>query len=288
MNNKRTFFIALTFLTAILACAVPGLPTASVPAPMVEPGRLETMVAETVSVAIAQTEQAQPTLRPTSTSTSTSTPISSATSTLETIPSGSTLIIQDNGSTIFRDDRAGYEITIPDGWLAVRVNEQEYFDALTSAGAADPNIQESLQGIKTRDPNTFRLLAIDTQDGHVQSEFVTDINFIWDEQKEISFDSDEDLQAIAEELSAAPSAFRFEIVSTRIITAANGIQFGVIEAKSSFTDALDAKVNIYQKQIFFKAKTGTQSIIFTTVESLKETTLPAFDVMLETIRIVTE
>lgn len=286
MNNKRTFFIALTFLTAIIACVVPGLPTASAPAPMVEPGRLETMVAETVSVAIAQTEQAQPTLRPTSTSTST--PISSATSTLETIPSDSTLTIQDNGSTIFRDDRAGYEITIADGWLAVRVNEQEYFDALTSAEAADPNIQESLQGIKTRDPNTLRLLAIDTQDGHLQSEFVTDINFIWDEQKEVSFDSDEDLQAMAEELSAAPSAFRFEIVSTRIITTANGIQFGVIEAKSSFTDASDAKVNIHQKQIFFKAKTGTQSIIFTTVESLKETTLPAFDVMLETIRIVTE
>ena len=170
----------------------------------------------------------------------------------------------------------------------MRVNEQEYFDALKLAEAADPNIQKSLQGINTKDPNTFRLLAIDTQDGHVQSEFVTDINFIWDEQKEISFDSDEDLQAIAEELSAEPATFRFEVASVQIITAANGIQIGVIEAKSSFTDTSDAEVSIYQKQVFFKVKTGTQSIIFTTVEGLKEATLPAFDAILETISLIVE
>jgi hypothetical protein len=282
MNNRRTFFIALTFLATIIACAVPGLPTVSAPAsaPIVDTGRLETMVAETVSAAIAQTEQARPTptLVPTSKPTQTATP--------ETITSGSMLTIRDDGSTVFTDERAGYEITLPDGWLALRINEQEYNDALTLAEAADPNIQETLLGIKTQDPNTFRLLAIDTQDGHIQSEFVTDIHFIWDEQ--MSFDSIEDLQAIAEELPNAPTAFRFEVTTVQTIIAPNRIQFGVIEAKSSFTNTSGDEVNIYQKLVFFKGKTGTQSIIFTTTDGLKETTLPAFDAMLETINLIAE
>ena len=282
MNNRRTFFIALTFFAAIIACAVPGLPTASapVPAPIVEPGRLETMVAETVSAAIAQTEQARPTptLAPTSKPTQTSTPVVNT--------SGSTLTIQEDGSTVFVDERAGYEITILDGWLAVRVNEQEYSDAMTLAETADPNIQETLLGIKTQDPNTFRLLAIDTQDGHILSEFVTDIHFIWDEQ--MSFDSIEDLQAIAEELPNAPTAFKFEVTTVQTIIAPNGIQFGMIEAESSFTNTSGDEIGIYQKQVFFKAKTGTQSIVFTTVDGLKEITLSAFDAMLETISLIAE
>ena len=284
MNNRRTFFIMLIFLTTIIACAVPGLPTASAPAPapIVDTGRLETMVAETVSAAIAQTEQVRPTptLVPVSRSTQT------ATRSAEAATSGSTLTTHEDDSTIFVDERAGYEITLPDGWLAVRINEQEYYDAWTLAEAADPNIQETLLGIKTEDPNVFRLLAIDTQDGHIQSEFVTDIHFIWDEQ--MSFDSIEDLQTIANEIPNASTAFRFEVTSVQTIMAPNGIQFGMIEAKSSFTNASGDVVNIYQKQVFFKAKTGTQSIIFTTIDGLKETTLPAFDAMIETISLIAE
>ncbi len=282
MNNRRIFFIALAFLASITACVIPGLQPASVltPAPTTDAGRIVTMVAETVSAAIAQTEQT----RPTPTLVPASTPIQTATP--ETITSGSTLTTQDDGSTVFTDAHAGYEITIPDGWLVVRINEQEYYDAWTLAEAADPNIQETLLGIKTEDPNTFRMLAIDTQDGHIQSEFVTDIHFIWDEQKEISFDSIEDLQVIANEIPATPTAFRFEVTTVQIIIAPNGIQFGVIEAKSSFTNTSGDEVNMYQKQVFFKAKTGTQSIIFTTVDGLKETTLPAFNAMLETISLI--
>ena len=80
MNNRRIIFIALMFLAVIVACAVPGLPTASAPdpAPIVDTGRLATMVAETVSAAIAQTEQSvpSPTPIPLSSSTSISTPTS--------------------------------------------------------------------------------------------------------------------------------------------------------------------------------------------------------------------
>lgn len=283
MDHRRISFISLIFLTTVMACVVPGLPTASAPvfAPTVDTGRSGTMVAETVSAAITQTEQAYPT--PTLVPTSTVTHTVSATPTSATITSGSALTTQADGSTVFVDDLAGYEVTIPDGWLTVRVDGQEYSDALTLAETADLNIQETLLGIKTRDPNTFRLLAVDTQDGHIQNEFVTDIHFILDDQ--LSFDSIEDLQSIAEELPNAPTAFRFEVTTIQTVIAPGGIQFGLIEAKSSFISTSGDEIGIYQKQVFFKAKTGTQSIVFTTVDGLKEITLSAFDAMLETIKL---
>jgi len=62
----------------------------------------------------------------------------------------------------------------------------------------------------------------------------------------------------------------------------------MIEAESSFTNTSGDEIGIYQKQVFFKAKTGTQSIVFTTVDGLKEITLSAFDAMLETISLIAE
>lgn len=102
MNNGRTFFIALTVFAAIVACAVPGLQPASVPIPAPTADTsiiLSTMVAETVSAAIALTEQAFP--KPTIVPTSILTPAP------EIVLPGSTLTMQEDGSTLFVDEFAG-------------------------------------------------------------------------------------------------------------------------------------------------------------------------------------
>jgi hypothetical protein len=313
MNTRRTLFIALIFLATIVACAIPGIPTTSAPtlAPIVDTGQVGTMVAETVSAAIAETEQAHPTATPsqppTSTpvpaSTTTSTPAPTETSTAQTSATQSTLTVptvsptaqtslsksslteQDDGSMLFVDERAGYRITLPAGWLAVRVNEKEYQDAFSLEETVNPNVHQSLLSIQDEDPNTFRLLAVDTQPAHIQNEFVTDMRFVLSGQKNISLSTDADLQAIAQKIPTSATVFRFEVTSVKIITTANGTRLGEIEAKSSFTSATGTTVILYQKQVFFNIKAGNQSIILTTVSDLKGTLLPVFDAMLETIKV---
>ncbi len=186
---------------------------------------------------------------------------------------------------LFADGRAGYELKLPSGWLAVRINEQEYLDAFSLEESANTNIQQALLSVQKEDPNVFRLLAIDTKVAHIQNDFVTDMRFVLNEKKTISLSSDADLQAIAKDISASATVFRFEVTSVKIITSASGTQFGVIEAKSSFTNPSGADVAVYQKQVFFNVKTGSQAIIFTTVDGLKDTLLPAFDAMIETIKV---
>jgi len=297
MNNRRAFFIVLTYLAVITACVVPtGLPTASAPvvtAPTVDTGRIAVMVAETVSVAITQTAQAQPTatliLAATATaqatSTATPTPAPTETAAATASPSQSTLTRQADGSTLFADDRAGYEIKLPAGWMAVRINEKEYQDALALKEASNIVVQQALLSVQSENPNVFRLLALDTQAAHIQNDFVTDMRFAFEEGKNISLSSDADLQAIAQKISASAAVFRFEVTSVKVVTLASGMQLGMIEAKASFTNPSGAEVGVYQKQVFFNAKTGTQSIIFTTVSDLKDTLLPAFDAMVEAIKV---
>ncbi len=278
MNAKRNLFITLVSLLTVLACAIPGQgQPASAPAPTIDTGKLETMVADTVANALTQTQQAAPVM-PLSTSTPapTDTPTPGAASDI-----GSTLQIQENGSTIYTDDRAGYSILIPSGWLAVRVNQQEYYDAWSLASAADPRIQQSLLSIQNLDPNIYRLFSFDVQDGHLVNDVVTNILFLWDQNDTMSFDTDEDLQKMAEDLPKNNAGLK--VLSSSLVILPNSMTVGVIESESTTKNSSGNDVTIFQKQVFFKVSKGTQGIALTTENSLKDVIVPAFDSMVETI-----
>jgi len=266
LNKIQSFFTALFVLTIALACVVSGTQDDS---PSFDPGLLNTVVAETVSAAVMQTEQ-----------------VRSLTPTQVVGTSGSVLTIQGNSSTLYLDLRAGYEVTIPFGWLAVRVNEPEYLNAFSLAQTANKYIQKSLLSIQDQDPNRFRLFSFDVQEKHVQKEFVTNINFIWDEQGTISLGTDEELKARA--VQAVDALPGLEILSTTIINAASGLPIGLIETKLAAKNSSGADIVVLQKQAIFKAHTGTMSITLSTLEGLKDTIFPEFDTMLGTINLITQ
>lgn len=279
MKTRRALFAALILLTTALACVVPGLSAASVPAPTVDT-RLNLMVAETVSAAIEQTALVVPTI----TASASPTPQPTVTSTPVINEAGSTLTSHEDGNSLFFvDEHAGYEVVIPANWLAVRINQQEYFTVLALGDAADPNIQKSVLSIKDQDPATFRLLALDVAEGHIKNEIVTNINFIWDQQSVISFDNDEDLQKIADELPASVQGLT--VSSVEVVIIPSSVMYGVITSEVGGFNASGAQVTLFQKMVFFNLKTGALVITFTTETGLTETTLPIFDAMLETIKL---
>lgn len=278
MNTKRTFFIALISLTTILACAIPGQQqAASLPAPTIDSAKLETMVADTVSIAQTQTQQAMPVMP---LSTSTPEPTNTPADTAGDI--GSSLETSETG-THFVDDRAGYSISIPAGWLAVRPGEKEYYDAWSLSETSDPRIQQSLLSIQDLDPNQYRLFALDTQDGHLINDVVANILFMWDKNTVMSFDTDEELQKFAADLPKNNPGLEVTSVSLVIIT--NGTTLGVIESNTKVRNTTGQEVTLYQKQVIFPVANGTQLIALTSESSLKDTVLAAFDAMLETISI---
>lgn len=297
--NARRIFAPLIFLTTLTACALPGFSTtpAPQPTPTVDTASVETMVAATVSALVAQTEQSAPspapaavvvvtaefTPMPTATAIPAATSTAISTATAES-PSRSALTKQDDGSLLFVDHLAGYEIKLPDGGLIVRINEKEYLDAFSLEEAANPHIQQALLGVQGEDPNFLRLFVLDSTPDHIQNEFVTDARFVLEAGKTLSLTSYADLSAIAEKIPAEAGAFRFEVVAVKTFTSAGGVQFGIIETKSSFQNADGLDVPLYQKRVFFNTKGGVQSIVLTTLEDLKAVLLPVFDATLETIK----
>jgi hypothetical protein len=274
MNSKRAIFTTV-ILMAVLACVAPVLSTPAVvspPTPTAD-NRLLTMVVEMAAVAITQTAQAIP---PTPTLTFTPEPTVTPTA---IPPVGSFLTKQGDASTLFVDERAGYTLIIPDGWLVARVNEQEFFDALTVAELSDPFVYEALTKVRDENPGVLRLFAVDTQDETAQGEPVTTIKFIWNEKKDISFNSVQDLQAIADELTKTVQGL--EVTAMDILVTPTGMQFGVIESEIKSSGG----IMTYEKRVYFKVKNGVVYAWLTTGASLKETIIPAFDAVMDTTKL---
>lgn len=288
MITRRALPAALILLITALACVVPGLSTASQPAPVASPlgtadTRLEIMVAETVSAALEQTQQAVPT----ATIEPTHTPAPLATITPSPTPdvddSGSTLNKLEDGTAQFTDTKVGYEVAVPKGWLPIRINSQEYLDAWLLPELTNPAMQRSLSSIEKMNPDELRLFILDIQEGHTEIDFVTNINFYWDEKKEMSLENDEDLKAEAEALPNALAGL--EVTTTELFTTAGGVPVGVITSKTPVTTVDGVAVELFQKQVFIKTRVGILLVTLTTTEELKQDVLSQFDAMIETLKV---
>jgi hypothetical protein len=282
MKRQRVFFAVLLLLTFALACAVPALPSASQPPPTPDT-RLGTMIAGTVSAALELTALSVPT-EPQPPPTAAPEPTAVPGAALP-VP-GSTLTAQDNGSVLFVDENAGYRITVPAGWLAVRLNEREYYDAFLLPQAANERIQTTLQSIRNQDPATFRLLIVDVLEGHIQHEIVTNVNLIWDPNTTFSFDSGDDLQSLADTLPSGVDGLT--VTSVDIVIPPGGIAHGEIQSEIGGYNVLGQGVTLHQKMMIFNLRKGALAITFTTESGFSETTLPMFGAMIETLVIETE
>jgi hypothetical protein len=281
MFNRRSLVAALFLMMTLPGCVVPGLSTASNPAPLPDDGvRLETMVAETVSAALAQTGQAAPSPLPVVETAETAPPTVAGENPAN---SRSSLAAQSDGTILFVDELAGYQLNVPPGWLPVRINEQEYYDAFSLPAASEQAVQDALIEIKGFDPAEFRLFIYDLQDGHMENGVITHVNLVWDSQGGISLDDETGLrETIDGLLNSTPE---LNVVSYSIDSTANEIPIGMIlsELPGKTFDGID--VVLFQKQVYLNLPVGTLVLTFTTENNFKDATLSFFDSMVDTLKI---
>lgn len=278
MNKKYRWLTALIFLMTMFACVLPAQQPASLPT-VTPDTRLDIMLAETVSAALTQTQQAVPTETPPPTST----PEPTATSTPEADSSGSTLIQSDDGSVIFIDERAKYQIIVPSELKALRINQQEFLDAWLLPEASNPAIQRTLGNIQDQDPNGYRLFVVDFNEEHIDGGFVTNISFLWDAGEELSLEDETGIVEIAD--SYAESLPDSEVLTTELVTLESGIIAGIISSSMPATTLDGAEIVVFQKQAFFDLPTGTLIVTLSTTETWQETIEPLFDEILETFNL---
>ncbi len=259
MKKRQPYpFAASLLVLAAMACAIPGQGTASAPAPTVDPAQLDAIVAETVAAVLQQTA-----LAPTATQPATATIEPAAELSVTTTPlPQSSITNQADGTSFYVDEKAGFNVTIPAGWLPVRIDQLEYYDAFSLPQAADPTIQSALMDINDLDPKVYRLFIFDLQDGHLQSGFVNNVNIVWDQGSSISLKTEDDIKATAESLpSVVPGLV---VKSASVSKTLSDILIGVILSEVPTKNKDGADLVLIQKQVLLNVKDGLLVFTFTT------------------------
>ena len=261
-----------TLIGFVLLLVMVGCGTAQ-PAPITNPPGVETSLASTAQALAKQTETARgftptPTVLPTET----------LTPTPKVSLNGTSLILQEDQSTLFIDHKAGIQLVIPAGWMAMRVNEAEYYDAFTAdVVLANPALNERLTQIQDLDLNIYRLDAFDIREGHIPNGVISDINVIFQAGDTRSLEK----WAKVEGNRKSPLK-NYRLVSLGYGKTADGTRILAIEQ----TWSKDQSNTIFHRGVFFSVPTGTVVLDFYANKSFKDTVLPDFEQVVNSLTLL--
>lgn len=194
---------------------------------------------------------------------------------------GTSLVVRDDQSTLFADYKAGIQLVIPSEWLALRINEDEYLKAFASdVVQQNPDIMEHLTCTRDINPDALRLDAIDLHPGHIRDGILTNLNVIFEEGNVQSLENWE--QA---ERNRYHPLVDFKFLSAKYPTLPDGRRVLVIEESYA---ANGGQQTVYYRGVFFVLTTGTIVLDFYTNLDLKDTTLPEFEQVVNSLSVISQ
>lgn len=242
-------------------------------APITNPPAVETSLASTARALAKLTETAHPV-----TPTVAVTPTVTLTPTPKISLNGTSLVTQKDGSALFVDHQAGIQLTIPAGWMAFRVGEQEYLEAFTSdIVLANPALNERLTQVQDFNLGNFRLDAFDIREGHIPNGIISDMNVIFHSGDTRSLEQ----WAKAEGNRKSPYK-NYRLVSMGYPKTADGTRILAIEQ----TWSKDQSNKIFHRAVFFNLSTGTVVLDLYTNNSFKDTVLPDFEQVINSLQVL--
>lgn len=274
MDRKHVlvYLTGLITLLLTLACATTSAVPTQQPVSTADPNAFSTMVAEAAGALMTQTAEAAP-LLPSPTPTeppATETPVPPPTDTPVTSLTGTSLSQLEDGSTQFIDNIAGVRLTIPSGWVVVRLNEPEYSQvwALT---VDDPVLQYALGGIQNLDPTQYRLHAFNTRQDYVYGGQGTqiDVKFVMGDGRTLDQVAEDEKQ---------PQVFTdYVLISSDFQVRPDGIELFIIEEQWQGISSTNEPVTIYYKGYSFKVPLGTVTVGLFVPFDIKHELVPLFD-----------
>ena len=234
------------------------------PAPVVNPPGVETSLASTARALAKQTEAANP---------FTATPSPTATVTLTPTPkislNGMSLAAKEDKSTVFTDHKLRYQLTIPPGWMPVRINEEEYYKAFAQDLVLNnPVIANFLTNLEKQDPDHFRLSVLDMQPGHTDAGLVTVITVI------LQAEDGRTLEDWAKTKSVRASTMEgYQFISSQFAETSSGEKVLVREEQWNSTTAGKR----FSRRLFFALPAGILTVDLETNLDLKDSFMPEFE-----------
>ncbi|MEW6402523.1 MAG: hypothetical protein AB1649_12040 [Chloroflexota bacterium] len=243
--KQRIFLILPTFLLAATACVLPGQTI-----PTIDPASLSTIVAETASA--AQTQTAAPPAQ--ATLPDTAVPEATATESPVPVPgvTNSALEKASDGTSKYTDYDAGFEVTFPKGWLAVRPNTEEYNEALANAQASN----EMLYNLLT-DDQTFYDAEFDRLNSYplrpdIEKNTAFGFSYLqWNKRNVTALDSFS-MGGYVRELESSVDFPGFRVDVSRLYENVNGVLMIEIGGRRTIADNQGGYIPFYMTVIYFK------------------------------------
>jgi hypothetical protein len=271
LTSLITLLLILACVTTPVAAPVPTQQSLST----TDPNAFSTMVAEAADALLTQTAEAAPAMpSPAPTEPlATETPLPIPTETPVTSSSGTSITQLEDGSTQFIDNIAGLQVTIPAGWVTVRLNEAEYFQ-VWSLTVDDPVLQYALAGIQNLDPSQYRVHAFNTQPDYVYEGQGTQINvkFVMGDTRT--------LEQVAEDEKQPQVLPEYALISSEFQVRPDNLQLFSIEEQWQGVSSTNMPVTLYYKGFSFKVSSGTVTVELTMPFKINYEVVPIFDQMI--------
>ena len=267
-NHRKTFLFSVLLLLLISACG-----RSVTPAPITNPGSVETSLASTARWLAQQTETAQgftPTPSVVPTLTLTPTPkISSA---------GTSLEILADGSTRFTDRTAGIQVVFPPGWLAVRVGEPEYYQAWDKEAVKNPVFQDLFASMQNTDPGQFRVTAIDTRADITRESFSKmDIVFVAEDERSLN-------ELRIAQTNQKRALAKFKVLSSTVTKTASGLDVAIVDFQWQSVTPENEFFLSYHRDVIFKVTAGTVDVQLATNLTEKDKLIPELEKVLASLQ----
>jgi hypothetical protein len=260
MNNKRTFLIALVFLTIIVACAVPGLPNVSAPAP-IDSNTISTIVVLTANAAITQTAAAPSPIPAETLPGLLETPVAS----LEKLPSE---------STKYTDHEAGFEVIFPAGWLTLRPNSEEFNAALVTEAVKNEMLQDQMElDLADYEPGVDRLYSYPLRPD-IEKNFAFGFSKLkWDLDDPTRI-NENSMGQLVRDLESSGDIPGFRADTAQVYENGNQVKLIEVGGQFSISDGQGGVVPFYLTFVFFKPTNNSTVLIDFTY--LKDYKLPIY------------
>ncbi len=223
--SKRNILISVFLpfvLLTILACQ--GGPLASVfatPTPTITPSPLPT---------------------PTPVFTPTPTPI----------PEGIVRTEQADGSILFTDYDNKFQLVLPKGWIVVPVTAEDLSELIDKVAAANPDLADALEALKSLDSETIRMIAINEDPRYVQSGFASNLTVTAFEDQVMATMP---ITFVAGVLESTLESSGVKVLTSgpALIESASGVEIGMIETEQTVVTFTGSTETVNSKYLLFQS-----------------------------------
>ncbi len=222
------------------------------------------------------------TATPTPTATFTPGPTPLPTATPTPLPAAVVTQSQPDGTTLVRDYDNHYELTLPGNWAVIPLTREDLARLVEQAAAQNPEFADTLEAFKKLDPETFRLIGLNSDQKYESGRYPTIMS----------------ITAISDPVaSSMPMSFVTALVEDNVlkgskdstwtvITNANGLEIGVVEGSLAIAAPQGGIANTRTKLIVFRANKKLIMIQIITPAEFGDEVLADGDQIIDTIKLM--